>query len=177
MCCNTWTSLISAVANPLNVCLQWVMLGTFRSENATAAKTSLKSEFAFSKSSSRLFLPTYFVKCRGNFLESNSHVQVQKFGRLFFSSSLKSWIRHFHVVVVQCWQRNVQKSVMHAQSCQFCLVNQLLFFLTFSLPSHLALRAEFVQESLVTQIHVVHSSSSYYTRSISLKMAFANCNC
>ena len=30
MCCNTWTSLISAVANPANVCLQWVMLGTFK---------------------------------------------------------------------------------------------------------------------------------------------------
>ena len=30
MCCNTWTSLISAVANPPNVCLQWVMLGTLQ---------------------------------------------------------------------------------------------------------------------------------------------------
>ena len=31
----------------------------------------------------------------------------------------KSEIRHFHVVVVQWQQRNVQKSVMHVQSCCF----------------------------------------------------------
>ena len=41
-----------------------------------------------------------------------------------YSSKLKVW--SFHVVVVQGQQRNVQKSVMHVQSC--C-------FLTFSLPS------------------------------------------
>ena len=34
-----------------------------------------------------------------------------------FSSKLKIW--SFHVVVVQGLQRNVQKSVMHAQSCCF----------------------------------------------------------
>ena len=37
-------------------------------------------------------------------------------------------IRHFHVVAVQRRQRNVQKSVMHVQSCCFA-------FLPFSLPS------------------------------------------
>ena len=36
-----------------------------------------------------------------------------------FTSSIKHEIRHFHVVVVQCRQRNVQKSVMHVQSCYF----------------------------------------------------------
>ena len=41
-----------------------------------------------------------------------------------FPSKLKIW--SFHVVVEQQRQRNVQKSVMHVQSC--C-------FLTFSLPS------------------------------------------
>ena len=34
-----------------------------------------------------------------------------------FSSKLKIW--SFHVVVVQGQQRNVQKSVMHVQSCCF----------------------------------------------------------
>ena len=34
-----------------------------------------------------------------------------------FLSSKKREIRHFHVVVVQRRQRNVQKSVMHVQSC------------------------------------------------------------
>ena len=39
-----------------------------------------------------------------------------------FPSSTKREIRHFHVVVVQRRQRNVQKSVMHVQSC--CFANQ-----------------------------------------------------
>ena len=34
-----------------------------------------------------------------------------------YSSKLKVW--SFHVVVVQAQQRNVQKSVMHVQSCCF----------------------------------------------------------
>ena len=36
-----------------------------------------------------------------------------------FTSSTKREFRHFHVVVVQRRQRNVQKSVMHVQSCCF----------------------------------------------------------
>ena len=35
-------------------------------------------------------------------------------------------IRKFHVVVVQRWQRNVQNSVIHVQSC--CLLVNILFF-------------------------------------------------
>ena len=46
---------------------------------------------------------------------------------LVFTSSTKGEIRHFHVVVVQWRQRNVQKSVMHVQSCCFANVNLLLF--------------------------------------------------
>ena len=49
-------------------------------------------------------------------------------------SSTKREIRHFHVLVVQRQQRNVQKSVMHVQSCCFANLNLLLFFL-FWLPS------------------------------------------
>ena len=44
-----------------------------------------------------------------------------------FTSSTKREIRHFHVVVVQRRQRNVQKSVMHVQSCCFADLNLLLF--------------------------------------------------
>ena len=44
-----------------------------------------------------------------------------------FPSSTKREIRHFHVVVVQWRQRNVQKSVMHVQSCCFANLNLLLF--------------------------------------------------
>ena len=44
-----------------------------------------------------------------------------------FPSSTKREIRHFHVVVVQRRLRNVQKSVMHVQSCCFPCLNLLLF--------------------------------------------------
>ena len=43
-----------------------------------------------------------------------------------FTSAKKREIRRFHVVVVQRQQRNVQKSVMHLQSCWFA--NLLLLF-------------------------------------------------
>ena len=41
---------------------------------------------------------------------------------LTFTSSTKREIMHFHVVVVQRRQRNVQENVMHVQSC--CFDNQ-----------------------------------------------------
>ena len=44
-----------------------------------------------------------------------------------FPSSTKREIRHFHVVVVQRRLRNVQKSVMHVQSCCFANLNLFLF--------------------------------------------------
>ena len=46
---------------------------------------------------------------------------------LVFTSSTKREIRHFHVVVVQWRQRNVQKSVMHEQSCCLANLNPLFF--------------------------------------------------
>ena len=36
-------------------------------------------------------------------------------------------IRKFHVAIVQRWLKNVQKSVMHVQSCCFANINLLLF--------------------------------------------------
>ena len=51
-----------------------------------------------------------------------------------FPSSTKRQIRHYHVVVVQRRLKNVQKSVMHVQSCCFTNLNLVLFF-PFSLPS------------------------------------------
>ena len=47
-----------------------------------------------------------------------------------FTSAKKREIRRFHVVVVQRQQRNVQKSVMHLQSCWFA--NLMLLFWPFS---------------------------------------------
>ena len=46
---------------------------------------------------------------------------------LLFPSSTKREIRQFHVVLVQRWQRNVQKSVLHVQRCCFAWLNLLLF--------------------------------------------------
>ena len=52
---------------------------------------------------------------------------------LVIPSSTKREIRNFHVVVVQRWLGNVQKSVMHVETC--CLLNLTIAFLPFSLPS------------------------------------------
>ena len=43
----------------------------------------------------------------------------RKFHRRLFTFSTKRKIRHFHVVVVLQQQRNVEKSVMHVQTCCF----------------------------------------------------------
>ena len=48
----------------LHPCLQ--LIGTSRSEDAMAEKRCIKSEFAFFRSSSRLFSLTYFVKMKPN---------------------------------------------------------------------------------------------------------------
>ena len=44
-----------------------------------------------------------------------------------FPSSTKREIRHFHVVVVQRRQRNVQKSVMRVQRCYFANLDLLVY--------------------------------------------------
>ena len=43
-----------------------------------------------------------------------------------FTFSIKREIRHFHVVVLQKRQRNVQKSTMYARS--YCFAYQTFFF-------------------------------------------------
>ena len=68
------------------------------------------------------------------FLELNSKGLHQSSGKekesccLLFPSSTKREIRQFNVVVVQRRKRNdVQRSVMHVQSCCFACLNPLLF--------------------------------------------------
>ena len=88
-------------------------------------KRPCKSEFIFFQSSSRLPQVTNFVKCRRTVLKLNSlepypsSERERKFRRRLCTSSVHREIRHFHVVVVQWRQRNVQKSVMHVQNCCF----------------------------------------------------------
>ena len=104
-----------------------------RSRRRRLQKRPLKSEFALLQTLSRLFQLVQFVKCWQIFLELNSKRLYQRSGKEkesrcpLFMSSTKREIRNFHVVVVQWRQRNVQKSVMHVQSCCFASLNLLLF--------------------------------------------------
>ena len=89
-------------------------------------KRCLKSEFTFLQTQSQLFQITYFVKVTWD--------RERKFCCCLFTPSIKHEISHFHVVLMQWWQRNVQKTVMQEQIC--CFANQTYcFFLTFLLPS------------------------------------------
>ena len=103
----------------------------------------MTSELTFFQSLSWLFQLTYFVKCKRTLLELNfykpyrSSERERKFCHCLFTSFTKREIRHFHVVVVQWRQTNIQKSVMHVQSCFFALSSYCFF--TFSSPPHLKL--------------------------------------
>ena len=72
-------------------------------------------------------------KCWPVSLELNSKALYQSSRKkkesccFVFPSSTKREIRHFHVVVVQRRQRNVQKSVMYVQSCYFANLNLLVY--------------------------------------------------
>ena len=70
---------------------------------------------------------------------TNKFRKRQKSSSLLVNISIKNEIRHFHVVVMQWRQRNVQKSVMHMQSCHFANLNIGIAFLMFSLLSPLSL--------------------------------------
>ena len=103
-------------------------------------KRHWKSKVAVLQTVSRLVHLVQFLKCWQLFLELNSTRLYQSSGKeketrcLVFPSSTKREMRHFQVVVVQRRLRNVQKSMMHVQSCYFVNLNPLLF-LPFSLPS------------------------------------------
>ena len=70
-------------------------------------------------------------------MELNSKGLYQSLGKekesccLVLPSSTKREIRQFHVVVMQRRQRNVQKSVMHVQSCCFANLNLLRYSVLF----------------------------------------------
>ena len=91
---------------------------------------------------SKLALPQTYRACSITFNSSNvgkffcswilkDYIKVKENKKKvivrLFPFSTKREIRQFHVVVVQRRQRNVQKSVMHVQSCCFACLNLLLF--------------------------------------------------
>ena len=101
-----------------------------------AYKVNLRSFSLYSDYS----YPLALVKCRRTLLKLNfkgpnpSSEREIKFRRCFFTSSIKRKIRHFHVVVVQKQERNVQSEVV-VLLMKLIVFVFVLFFLTFSLPS------------------------------------------
>ena len=117
------------------------LLGTLRSNNATATRTSLKNVNSRSFSIYRNYSFTLtFVKRRRTLLDLNSQgpylssEREIKFLGCLFMYFIKRENRNFHVVVVQKRAKKYTKSVMHVQSCCFAHKTY-CFFLTFSLPS------------------------------------------
>ena len=88
---------------------------------ATATKTSLKKWIRNASNFITIISSRLNRQILANFFEIELNCCFE------FPSSTKREIRHFHVVVVRRRQRNVQKSLMHVQSCCFANLN-LLFF-------------------------------------------------
>ena len=130
---------INTLAHPAGQLGQGETIGTLRSNDMTETRTSRKKYIYFFQSLWRLFLHTYYVKCRQTLLNLNSKGPYPssereiKFLRCLFTFSIKRKIWHFHVVVVQKRQRNhgTKKCTSRAKLL-FCLLKQ-LFFLTSSL--------------------------------------------
>ena len=133
----------------ITIFLSWgIIFSVFsliQTATATAAnrKSHLKSKTALLQTLSRLYYSISFSSSNvgisfWRILKDCIEVQEKKKKSLSCLYVLhRSEIRYFHVVVVQWWRRNVQKSV-HEQSCCFAKLS-LLFFLPFSLtlPSSL----------------------------------------
>ena len=91
----------------------------------TNRKRHLKSEFTLFQAPSILFDLNKFIECWPNFLGFNPkgpYFSLEKEKETFcvvFTYFIKRGheIRKFHFVVILRWLRNVQKSVMHVQSC------------------------------------------------------------
>ena len=147
----------SAAAKMLNQKTMPPFIRELKQQGRWLPKRHLKSRFALLQTLSLLFQLVQLVKCWQILLEQNSKRLYQSSEKekespcLVFTSSTQSEIRHFHVVVVQWRQRNVQKRVVHVQSCCFAKSKPLLFcrsrclsYLLFtSVPSQSTLRGCF----------------------------------
>ena len=117
---------ITSSANVHQIQRTFAILKTLRSDNGDVHENVVeKMDFTSFQTFSRLSQFALLLKRRKFWLElkrgGRARVQTEmvEFIPLSFpySSKLKVW--SFHVVVVQAQQRNVQKSVMHVQSCCF----------------------------------------------------------
>ena len=115
----------------------------------TNQKRHLENEFALFQTSSILFSFIQFVKCWRDSLGLNPkgpYLSLEKEKEKFcavFTNSIERVreIRKFHVAIVQRALTNVQKSVMHVQSCCFA---RPVAFLPFSLFSPWSLLKLFI---------------------------------
>ena len=117
-------------------------------------KRHFKSGFALLQTLSHLFQLVQLVKCWQILPEQNSKTPYQTSGKekespcLVFTSSTQREIRHFHVVVVQWRQRNVQKKwctckivvLPNLKLLLFCRSRCLSCLLFTSVPSQSTLR-------------------------------------
>ena len=91
-----------------------------------------ETEFALLQTLSRLLHLVQFVKYWHIFLELNSKRLYQSSWKekeslsLVLTSCTRREIRKFHIVVVQWRQWNLQKTVMHVQSCRFANLKVML---------------------------------------------------
>ena len=70
----------------------------------------------------------YATSPRVEFLRTLSKLRKgKKIPHCLFTSSIKHENRHFHVVAVLWWQRNVQKREMHVQSYCFAYSTYFIF--------------------------------------------------
>ena len=108
----------------------------------------LNSEFAFFQSLQRLFLPTYFVKCRRTLLKLNfkwpysSSEREIKFRRCLFTSSLKREIRHFHVEVVQENRKEMYKKAWSTCKAVVLLIKPFAFWRSRCRPRRWVLKSQ-----------------------------------
>ena len=112
----------------------WSVFREFKQQHRRRLwKHHLKSEFGLPQTLLRLFHLVQFVECWQIFLELNSKGLYESSGKekksccVVFPSSTKREIRKVHVIVVQQWLRNVEKSMIHMQSCCFSNLCTLLF--------------------------------------------------
>ena len=116
------------------------IIGTLRSDNSDVHENVAEKQSSLYFKLFRDYPSSPHHLKEGDFGWSWREGNVLKFGQrwhrfialpFLFPSKLK--IRSFHVAVVQWRQRNVQKRVMHVQSC--CFAHLTYCFLTFPLPS------------------------------------------
>ena len=134
-----WPSRCPPAPTPLPPCqvvyhLHRFYQGVWDTTTATATKASFK-EWVWVLSISIVITPTQMrnlLQMQANSFWAELRTifkfrKSKKFSRRLFTSSIKRENRHFPVVVVQWWQRIVQKSVLYLQSCCFVYSNYCFF--------------------------------------------------